>query len=171
MTNVLDIEPVEEAVIVICRVVDAPRELVFEAFTDPAQLSQFWGPRGFSAPHCEVDLRIGGCFRIDMRGPDGLAYPCTGVYREIVPPERIVYTSTASDENPCGGGLPPRAVVTMTFADLGGKTEIKIHTLLQSVADKEAAIKGGFNKGWNDSLDQLADMLADSDRLRLRNSL
>jgi uncharacterized protein YndB with AHSA1/START domain len=95
-----------------------------------------------------------------MRGPDGGTTPCTGVYREIVRPERIVYASTASDDNPCGGGLPPRALVTMTFVEQGGMTEITIHTVLQSAADRDAAIAGGFNKGWNDSLDRLAAMLA-----------
>src|ERR1700753_1168821 len=86
--------------IVISRVVEAPRELVFAAFTDPRHLAQFWGPAGFSAPACEVDLRVGGRFYVEMRGPDGASYPCTGTYREIAPPERIVYVSTAADGNP-----------------------------------------------------------------------
>jgi len=149
-----------DQIIIIRRVVDAPRALVFAAFTDPKHLAQFWGPKGFTAPACEVDLRVGGRFRVEMRGPDGKTYPCTGTYREIVPPERIVYASTASDENPCGGGLPPRALVTMTFVERAGETEITIRTLLQSAADRDAAVKGGFNAGWNDSLDRLAEMLA-----------
>jgi uncharacterized protein YndB with AHSA1/START domain len=96
-----------------------------------------------------------------MRGPDGNTYPCTGIYRDIKQPERIVYASTADDGHPCGGGLPPRAIVTMSFADLGGKTRLTIHTLLQSVDDRDAAIAGGFNQGWNDALDKLAILLSD----------
>ena len=160
MTAAADLRPPENALIVISRVVDAPRELVFEAFTDPKHLSQFWGPKFTTAPVCEVDLRVGGKFRVEMRGPGGEVYHCTGVYREIAPPECIVYAGTAEDDNPCGGGLPPRSLVTMTFADQDGKTKITIHTRLGSYADREAAIAGGFNSGWNDSLDRLEVILA-----------
>jgi uncharacterized protein YndB with AHSA1/START domain len=160
MAMAADPTPTDDTIIVISRVIDAPRALVFGAFTQPQHLSQFWGPKGFSAQVCEVDLRVGGRFRVDMRGPDGATYPCTGIYREIVPGERIVYASTGADDNPCGGGLPPRSLVTMTFADAAGKTRITIHTQLQSAADKDAAIKGGLNTGWNDSLDRLAEFLA-----------
>ena len=149
-----------EAGIVIRRTLDAPRALVFEAFTRPEHLMRFWGPRFTTAPACEVDLRVGGRFSVEMRGPDGAVYPCTGVYREIVPPERLVYAATTADDNPCGGGLPPRSLVTITLADEDGKTRVTIHAKMQSVADREAAIAGGFNEGWLDSLDRLAELLA-----------
>ena len=158
MTTIADLAPGDQ-VIVISRVFDAPRELVFKAFTDPEHLAQFWGPKGFSVPACAVDLRVGGEFRIEMRGPEGATYPCTGIYRDIAPPERIVYAGTADDGHPCGGGLPPRAIVTMTFTALDGKTKLTIHTRLASAADREAAIKGGFNAGWNDSLDRLEELV------------
>jgi uncharacterized protein YndB with AHSA1/START domain len=153
------IRPPEDAIIVISRVVDAPRELVFEAFTDPTHLSQFWGPKWTTAPRCEVDLRVGGAFHIEMQGADGAIYPCTGVYREIVPPERIVYAGTATDDNPCGGGLPPRSLVTLIFTAEGRKTKITIHTRLGSYADRDAAIAGGFKQGWDDSLERLEAIL------------
>src|SRR5262245_14317085 len=114
MPPIADLAPGEQ-VIVISRVFDAPRELVFRAFTDPKHLARFWGPKWTSVPVCEVDLRVGGAFRVNMRGPDGAIYACTGVYRDIVEPELIVYDSTTDDSNPCGGGLPPRSVITMTF--------------------------------------------------------
>jgi uncharacterized protein YndB with AHSA1/START domain len=155
-----DLKAPDEAVIIIRRVVDAPRDLVFEAFTNPKHIAAFWGPKGFTCPSCDVDLRVGGEFRMQMRAPDGSTHPCTGVYREIVPPERIVYSGTADEGHPCGGGLPPRSVVTMTFADESGKTRITIHTQLKSAAAREAAIAGGFNQGWNDAIDRLAEMLA-----------
>ena len=159
MTAIAERNPAE-ATIVIRRTLDAPRELVFQAFTEPEHLMQFWGPKFTTAPVCEVDLRVGGAFRVEMRGPDGAVYPCTGVYREIVPPERLVFASTTADDNPCGGGLPPRAVVTISFAAEGSKTRITIHAQLQSHAAREAAIAGGFSAGWADSLDRLAALLA-----------
>jgi uncharacterized protein YndB with AHSA1/START domain len=161
MTSIVDLAPGEQ-IIVISRIIDAPRELVFKAFTDPKHLTKFWGPKGTTAPICEVDLRVGGAFRVEMHGLDGAVYPCTGIYRDIAPPERIVYASTTEDDNPCGGGLPPRAIVTMTFAAVDGKTKITIHTRLPSEAARAAAIAGGFNAGWNDSLDRLAAFLTRS---------
>jgi uncharacterized protein YndB with AHSA1/START domain len=159
MTSIADLAPGEQ-IIVISRLIDAPRELVFKAFTDPEHLAQFWGPKGFSTARCSIDLRVGGEFRVDLRGPDGVSYPCTGIYRDITPPERIVYAGTASDDNPCSAGLPARSLVTMTFAAVDGKTKITIHTRLQSAADRDAAIRGGFKSGWNDSLDRLEAFLA-----------
>jgi uncharacterized protein YndB with AHSA1/START domain len=91
-----------DSVIVLSRVFDAPRALVFEAFTKPEHLAQFWGPKGMRNAACTVDLRVGGEFRVDVQGPDGKIYPATGVYREIAPPERIVYAATTADDNPCG---------------------------------------------------------------------
>jgi uncharacterized protein YndB with AHSA1/START domain len=164
MAGTAALEPTDERTIVISRIVDAPRQLVFQAFTEPAHLSQFWGPKGTTAPVCDVDLRVGGAFRVEMRGPDGIVYPCTGIYREIVPPERIVYAATTADDNPCGGGLPPRSVVTITFAAIGGKTKITIHARLASREDREAAIARGYNAGWSDSLDRLAELMASGQR-------
>jgi len=163
MTLISDLKP-GDAEIVIRRTLDAPRPLVFQMFTEPRHLAQFWGPKITHVSVCEVDLRVGGAFRVDMRDEGGAVYSCTGTYREIVPPERIVYDATTADDNPCGGGLPPRSVVTISFAAEGGKTKLTIHAQLQSRADREAAIAGGFSMGWNDSLDRLADLLASSTR-------
>jgi uncharacterized protein YndB with AHSA1/START domain len=149
--------------IVISRTLDAPRELVFAAFTDPRHLSQFWGPRFTRVSDCAVDLRVGGAFRIEMQGPDGTVYPCTGTYREIVPPERLVYAATTADDNPCGGGLPPRSLVTITFVAVRGKTHLTIVAQLRSADDRAAAMAGGYSEGWNDSLDRLAELLASHD--------
>jgi uncharacterized protein YndB with AHSA1/START domain len=164
MAGFAEARPGDERDIVISRILDAPRRLVFEAFTRPEHISRFWGPKFTTAAVCEVDLRVGGAFRVEMRGPDGAVYPCTGVYREIAPPERLVYAGTTADDNPCGGGLPPRALVTITFKALGRRTEVTVHAQLQSAADRDAAIAGGFNEGWNDSLDRLAEWLAQRSR-------
>jgi uncharacterized protein YndB with AHSA1/START domain len=149
----------DERTIVITRVFDAPRALVFKAWTDPTHVAQWWGPKGFTNPACEMDLRVGGAFRLHMRGPDGATYPCTGTYREIAEPERIVYAGEAEDGHPCGAGLPPRSLVTVTFAERDGKTTVTIHTRLQTVADRDAAVKMGFDTGWASSLDRLAEHL------------
>ena len=150
----------DERTIVITRVFDAPRDLVFRAWTDPKHVAQWWGPQGFTNPLCEMDLRVGGVFRVHMRGPDGVTYPCKGVYREVREPERIVYAGEAEEGSVgCGAGLPPRALVTVTFAERDGKTTVTIHTRLQSAADREAAVQTGFNTGWASSLDRLAEHL------------
>src|ERR1700733_2730137 len=85
--------------VTITRVFDAPRDLVFAAWTDAKHLAKWWGPHHFTNPVCELDVRVGGAIRIDMRGPQGTVYPMTGVFHEIVPPERLVFTSTPLDEN------------------------------------------------------------------------
>src|SRR5258708_9857059 len=83
--------------LILIRTFDAPRKLVWKAWIDPKHLEQWWGPRGFTSPVCQVDVRPGGAMRIDMRGPDGTVYPMTGVYQEVIEPERIVFTSGALD--------------------------------------------------------------------------
>jgi uncharacterized protein YndB with AHSA1/START domain len=158
MTSISELQT-GDAVIVIRRTLDAPRPLVFQMFTEPRHLAQFWGPKVTHVSVCKVDARVGGAFQVDMRGEDGTLYSCTGTYREIVPPEKIVYASTTADDNPCGGGLPPRSLVTISFEALGDKTKITIHAQLKSREAVEAAVAGGFSMGWNDSLDRLAELL------------
>ena len=149
----------DDRTVIITRTFDAPRELVFKAWTDPRHVMQWWGPKGFANRSCDMELKVGGAFRLQMRGPDGIDYPCTGFYREVVAPERIVFAGEADDGHPCGAGLPPRSLVTVTFTEHAGRTTVTIHTLLQSAADREAAVKMGFNAGWTDSLERLADYL------------
>ena len=81
--------------LVIIRVFDAPRELVFKAWTDTKHMAQWWGPNGFTNPVCELDVRAGGAMRIDLRAPNGVVYPMKGVFREVVEPQRLVFTSVA----------------------------------------------------------------------------
>src|ERR1700739_5045499 len=86
-----------EREVIITRIFDAPRELVFKAWTDPKHVAQWWGPKGFTNPVCELDVRVGGAIRIHMRSPDGSVYPMKGEFREIVPPERLRFTHIARD--------------------------------------------------------------------------
>jgi uncharacterized protein YndB with AHSA1/START domain len=80
------------------RILGAPRGLVFKAWTDPEQVARWWGPRGFTNPVCELDARVGGLIRIDMRGPNGAIYPMKGLFHEVVEPERLVFTGTALED-------------------------------------------------------------------------
>jgi uncharacterized protein YndB with AHSA1/START domain len=135
------------------RVFDAPRELVFKAWTDPERLKRWWGPKGFTNPVCEVDVRPGGAIRIHMRAPDGTVYPMTGVFREIVAPERLVFTSSALD----GNGEPLFEVLnTVTFVDDGGKTRLTVHASVSKVKAAAAQHLAGMEQGWSMTLDRLA---------------
>ena len=142
---------------VITHIINAPRALVFKAWTDPAHLARWWGPHGFTNPVREVHLRPGGAIRIHMRGPDGTIYPMTGVYHEIVEAERLVFTSAALGKN----GNPFSEVMnTVTFADHGGSTKLTIHARVARVTAEAAPFLAGMEQGWSQSLDRLADEVA-----------
>jgi uncharacterized protein YndB with AHSA1/START domain len=147
----------EERELVLTRVFDAPRELVFKAWTDPKQVAQWWGPHGFTNPVCDLDVRPGGAIRIHMRGPDGTVYPMTGVYNEVVEPERLVFTSAALDAD---GNPMFEVLTTVTFAEQGGKTkQIMRARVIKSTAEAAPYIKG-MEAGWTQSLERLAESLA-----------
>lgn len=152
-----------ERELVITRVVDAPRDLVFKAWTEPERLMRWYGPKGFTMPYCKIDLRPGGTFHCGMRSPEGREHWEKGTYLEIVPPERIVYTDILSDAegntiDPAQFGMndwPAETVVTVTFAEHEGKTKITLHqTILESVAKRT-----GAHRAWLEALDRLAEDL------------
>jgi uncharacterized protein YndB with AHSA1/START domain len=134
---------------VMTRVFDAPRRLVFEAFVKREHLVRWWGPRGFSLPVCDVDPRPGGALRMCMRGPDGQDYWMRGSYREIAPPERLVFASFIHDDE------SQEIVTTLTFAEQDGKTTL---TLRQTVPRAEGPARGQ-RQGWGESLDRLDALL------------
>ena len=147
----------EEQELVLTRVLDAPRELVFKAWTDPKRVAQWWGPQGFTNPVCELDARPGGAIRIHMRGPDGTVYPMTGVYREVVEPERLVFTSAALDEK----GHPLFEVLTtVTFAEQGGKTKQILRARVIKSTAQAAPYLAGMEAGWTQSLERLSAFVA-----------
>jgi uncharacterized protein YndB with AHSA1/START domain len=140
------------------RVFDAPRELVFRAWTDPVRLKRWWGPKRFTNPVCDVDVRPGGAMRIDMRGPDGKVYPMTGTYLEIVEPERLVFLSSALDAN---GQALFEILNVVTFAEEpGGKTKLTVHAKVSKSRPEAAPHLAGMEMGWNMSLDRLAAEVA-----------
>jgi uncharacterized protein YndB with AHSA1/START domain len=140
----------------ITRIFDAPREAVWKAWTDPKQVSQWWGPRGFTAPVVELDVRPGGDLRIDMQGPDGTVYANRGVFHEVSEPERLVVTTRLlnDDGEPVIDGLS-----TVTFADDDGKTRLTLEFELVHVAPEAAEAAAGAEEGWNESFDRLAEYL------------
>ena len=142
--------------LVIKRLLDAPRELVFAAWVDPAQAARWWGPKGFITVSAEMDVRVGGVWRRRMRSPAGSEHVSRGVYREIAEPERLVFTFSWEQGGASGHG--PETVVTLTFVELGdGRTEL---TLRQ---EGFATVEGrdDHNRGWSGALDRLADYLAE----------
>ena len=150
-------KPLAEREITITRSFDAPRALVFKAWTDAKMLAQWWGPQGFTNPRCEIDARVGDVIRIDMRAPDGAIYPMDGEFREIVPPERLVFTNNALDGD---GHHVNEGLTTVTFTEEGGKTKLTLHT--RGAAMVEAAVKylQGMEFGWTQSIDKLQALLA-----------
>jgi uncharacterized protein YndB with AHSA1/START domain len=156
MTIATGAKPKEDLVVIITRMFDAPRELVFQAFNDPKHIVRFWGPNGFTSTVRELDPRPGGAFRIDMRAPDGATYLCEGVCREIIVPQRIVLSGDPDCGHPCGGGLPPGALVAITFTEHGSKTKLTIQTRFESQMGLDAAVEMGFNGRWTQTLDRFA---------------
>src|SRR5258707_5607588 len=123
------------------RVLDAPRELVFRMWTDPQHVSKWWGPMGFTNPVCEMDVRPGGALRIVMRAPDGTDYPMIGTYREIVAPERLVFTNSAVDAQ---GNPLLDCVTVVTFTERGGKTQLTVQNPPISLVPLAAPLLAGM---------------------------
>ena len=136
---------------------DAPRALVWEAWTDPKQAAQWWGPRGFTTPVFEADLRAGGTYRIDMLAPDGDMYHDSGTYEEIDVPHRLVQ----SGEVARGTSKMFSVRTTVTFEEAGSKTRVIVRQTLSDVAPEVADTIGDASKGWEEHFDCLGDYLAE----------
>ena len=156
MTVAVQTKPLAEREVTITRVFDAPRALVFKAWTDPQHLAQWWGPEGFTNPVCEFEAHVGGKLRIHMRGPDGAVYPMKGVIREIVAPERLVFSSVAVD---AAGKHLLEGLTTLTFAEQNGKTKMTMHTHAAAVAEIGVGYLQGMEAGWTQSIDRLEGLL------------
>ncbi len=155
----------------ITRVFDAPRDLVFQAWTQPERVKRWWGPKSFTTPVCEIDLRPGGVVRSCMRSPEGRDFWSQGVYREIVEPERIVCTDSFADEqgnvvSPEHYGLSPEwpveALITVTLTEQAGKTRLTLqHSPLPPGRERDLC-----RQGWEESFDKLADYLAEETHMQ-----
>jgi uncharacterized protein YndB with AHSA1/START domain len=148
--------PPVERELTITREFAAPRALVFQAWTNAQHLAQWWGPKGFTNPVCEIDPRAGGAIRIHMRAPDGATYPMKGIIREIVPPERLVFTNIALDD---AGNHLLEGLTAVTFAEHNGTTTLTVHTRAIAMVDFAAAYLQGMEMGWTQSIDKLEALL------------
>jgi uncharacterized protein YndB with AHSA1/START domain len=134
--------------IVITRLLDAPRELAFSAWTDPEKVVKWWGPNGFSITIERMDVRPGGVWKYVMHGPDGVDYPNKTVYEEIVPPERLVYSHSGGD--PVRGERAVQFRSSVTFVQEGGQTRITLRMAFKTaddrnyVIEKFGAVEGGI---------------------------
>lgn len=152
-TGTLKVTTPTDQEIVLTRVFDAPRHLVFEAFSKPELLKRWFGPHGWSLVVCDVDMKVGGTFRFVLRGPDGTQMGMRGVYREIVPPERTVHIESFDD-------YPGESQVTMILVEAGGKTTMTATVLYPSREVRDAVIQSGMEHGAAESYDRLAELLA-----------
>ena len=142
--------------IVIDRVVDAPRDVVWEAWTQREHLDRWWGPDGFTTTTHEIDVRVGGVWRFIMHGPDGVDYKNRITYREITPPERLVY---AHDDD--GEGASGAFMSTVTFDDVGGTTRVTLRALFSSKAERDRHVEEyGAIEGGKQTLGRLAEYVA-----------
>ena len=158
-TGTLNVATPTDREIVMTRVFDAPRHLLFDAFSKPALLNRWFGPRGWSLVVCEVDLRVGGGFRFVLRGPDGREMGMRGVYREIVPPERSVHMESFDD-------YPGESQVTAVFVEQNGQTTLTATVLYPSPEVRDAVIRSGMEHGAAESYDRLAELLASAEAVR-----
>jgi uncharacterized protein YndB with AHSA1/START domain len=150
--------PTAERDLVLTRIIDAPREKLYRAWTEPALLQQWFAPLPYTTPVAELDVRPGGASLIVMRGPDGKDMPNRGVYLEVVKNERLVFTNAYTKA--WEPSEKPFMTVILTFEDEGGKTKYTALVRHWTIADRETHEKMGFHKGWGQCADQLAALVA-----------
>jgi uncharacterized protein YndB with AHSA1/START domain len=145
--------PTSDRELVLTRLIDAPRDKVYRAWTDPILLKQWFAPKPYVTPVAELDVRPGGASLVVMRGPDGVDMPNRGTYLEVVPNEKLVFTDAYSE-----AWVPSRKpfmTVILTFGDEGGKTRYTARVRHWTVTDREAHEQMGFHQGWGICADQL----------------
>ena len=149
--------------LVLERILDAPRDLVWKAWSDPEHMRQWWAPRPYQTPEIEMELRPGGRFFTRMTGPDGFDSAGEGCFLEVVPGERIAWTNAlVGGYRPAGaiedcGGFPFTAIVTLE-ATADGKTRYRAVAMHRNDAEREIHEKMGFQDGWGTCADQLAEV-------------
>ena len=141
--------------LVVTRIIDAPRSLVFKAWTQPEHVARWWGPQGFTTIYCDMDISVGGRYRVGMRSPAGTEHWKRGVYREIVEPERVVFTFAWEDER---GEPGHELLTTVTFEESGDKTRL---TLRQGVFETRDG-RDGHVTGWTSCLERFNAYIANT---------
>ncbi len=159
MTPAVKRAPYGDGTVTFTRIFSAPRALVWKAWTDPKMMAQWFGPRSFTCPVCELDVRVGGNLRIVMRGPDGNDYPMIGVFREVVAPERLVFSNIAIDKD---GNHLLEGETTVTLTENGGKTTLALATYAVGLVPIAPKMLAGMEAGWTQSIDKLGELVAQS---------
>ncbi len=144
--------------LVLTRIIDAPPEKVFRAWTEPELLKRWFAPLPWTTPSARTDVRPGGASLVVMRSPEGQDMPCSGVYLEVVKNRRLVFTDAYT--RAWEPSAKPFMTVVLTFDDEGGKTRYTARVLHWTVEDREAHEKMGFHPGWSQCTDQLAALVA-----------
>lgn len=150
---------IEDTEIIMGRIFDAPRELVWEVFTIPEHVAQWWAPGGYTIPVCTIDLRPGGVWHYCMRSPEGDEHWVKSVYLEIVEPERIAYVSSFADENAVTIEGLPEQNGTLTLSEYKGKTKLTVCIQFASAEELGKTMEMGFTEGFAETLNQLDDYL------------
>jgi uncharacterized protein YndB with AHSA1/START domain len=156
-------EQTQKQTIMITRILNASPSTVFRAWTEPKQVMRWFSPKGFTTPHCTIDLRVGGICHLCMRSPEGQYFWSKGIFREIIEPHHIVRTDCFSDEN--GNIVPPKeyglknwpdeTIVTVNFIDYAGRTKLEVrHGPVPSGSERDMC-----EQGWNQCIDKLFDYL------------
>jgi uncharacterized protein YndB with AHSA1/START domain len=164
--------PIQADEFLITHTFDAPREAVYQAWTDPLLMAQWWGPHTFTNPVCNMDVRSGGAYRIVMRSAEGVDYPLTGVFQQVHPPELLVLTM-CMDEHPADwhalvrqyrrdkSDITKNPVTTVSFAAAGSQMKLTIWTRYESTDLRDALVELGMAEGWSQSFERLRSLLAD----------
>jgi len=142
--------------VTLTRTFNAPRALVWKAWTDPQMMARWWGPKGFSNPVCEMDVRVGGRILIHMRAPDGRVHPMTGIFDEVAEPECLVFRAIPVDDD---GKALLESLTTVTFHEVAGKAKVIIHASAAPLAPIAEQMLKGMHAGWGQSLERLADLV------------
>jgi uncharacterized protein YndB with AHSA1/START domain len=158
-TGTLKVTIPSDREIVMTRVFDAPRTMVYDAFRKPELLKRWFGPRGWTLVVAEVDWRVGGGFRFVMRGPDGQEMGMRGKYRELAPPEKSVHMESFDD-------FPGESQVTGIFTEQNGKTTLTVTVLYDSKEVRDAVLQSGIEHGAAETYDRLAELLASGEAAR-----
>lgn len=144
------------------RTLHAPRQWVFEVLSHARHVAAWWGPEGWSVPVCTIDFRVGGRWHYCFRGAGGEEHWGLAIYREIVPPERIVYRHTLADaEGNSVGGMPPN-VTTITLREIAGGTQLIAHVAFESATELDDVLRAGMRAGFEQSLEHLEAYVARS---------
>jgi uncharacterized protein YndB with AHSA1/START domain len=148
-----------EGAVDIVRTFDAPRALVWKAWTDPKMMAEWFGPRHFTSSVPEYDVRAGGKLRIVMHGPDGNDYPMKGVFLEVVPPEKLVFSNIALDND---GNHLLEGETTVTLTEQGGKTTLRVQSRAVGRVPFAPQMLAGMEAGWTQSIDKMEELVARS---------